>query len=81
MMHVSPIAKEVAYYERSRADLVSSSNGKFVLIKNESVEGTFDRFLDAMDEGYRRFGSGPFLVRKISQHDEVINVTSLLLSP
>lgn len=80
-MHTSPIEKEVAFYERKRPELVAKSDGKFVLIKGERVEGTFDDFDEAIGAGYDRFGLEPFLVRRVSAIDETINLTSMLVSP
>lgn len=64
---MSELAKEVATYERELARLEQASLGKFVLISGDEVAGVFDTFSAAADEGLRKFGETPFLVREIGQ--------------
>lgn len=52
--------------------------GQYVLIHGENVIDVFETYRDAMDAGYDRFRTGPFLVHKIAQHDEVNYVSRVL---
>ncbi len=56
---------EVQTYERHREELLGAAEGKFVLIHGSDVAGTYDSKVDAIAEGYRRFGNVPFLVKHI----------------
>ena len=69
----SVLAKEIRAYEKHRDDLLTDSEGKYVLIKADKVVGTFESKFDAIQEGYRRFGNVPFLVKKIVRTDAPLN--------
>ena len=75
----SVLAKEIRTYEKHRDDLLTGSEGRYVLIKAEKVAGTFESKLDAIQEGYRRFGNVPFLVKKIVKIEVPLDFVSGLL--
>ena len=57
--------KELAAYKRLLPGLISQE-GKFALIANDKLLGTFDTYSDALKEGYRVRGLSTFLVKRIS---------------
>jgi hypothetical protein len=63
-------------YEASKADLLREAEGRFVLIKGDSIAGVYDTYLDAAREGWRRFGNVPLLVKQIQEADAVETVAS-----
>jgi hypothetical protein len=60
---------EVQTYEKNRGQLVSKSEGKFVLIHGAEVAGVFESKIDAIKVGHQRFGRVPILVRQICSVD------------
>ena len=56
---------EIATFEENRKDLEASSMGKWVLVFDHSIIGTFDSFEDAADHAVGRFGAGPYLIRQV----------------
>ena len=56
---------EIAHYESMRADLEKEHDGEWVVIHDEELVGTYESFEKAGSEAVRRFGRGPFLIRKI----------------
>lgn len=60
------LSKELETYERHRQDLLGSAEGRFVLIHGDEVIGTYESKTDAIDEGYRRLGNVPFLVKQVA---------------
>ena len=58
-------------YARNLPSLLARHSGKFVLIGDDVVVGVFDTFAAAVEEGYRRFGLGPFLAGEIVSDDPV----------
>jgi hypothetical protein len=64
-----PLEQELRTFERERSHLEREHSGKFVLIHGEDVIGTYDGFEAAANEGLRRFGSSPFLIREIGQRE------------
>jgi hypothetical protein len=56
---------EIAFYETLRADLESRQLGKWVLVHDRKLEGTYDAFEDAAVDAVGRFGRGPYLIRQV----------------
>ena len=67
------LQKELDTYEAHKADLLTGSAGKYVLIRGDEVIGTYVVQADAIAEGYRRFGNVPFLVKEVTEIDEPVN--------
>jgi len=49
--------------------LLWRAEGKYVLIKKNRVIGVYESKLDAISEGYNRFGNVPFLVKEVTRFD------------
>jgi hypothetical protein len=73
------LEQELATYQAQKNDLLGKARGKFVLIKNDQVVGIFDTQMDAIHQGYERFGHVPFLVKEILEFEVIHNFTSFLL--
>jgi len=59
------LEKELETY-KSKLPELSADEGKFVLIKDAEVIGTFGSYEDAIKDGYEKFGvKTPFLVKQI----------------
>jgi hypothetical protein len=74
-----PLATELATYERHRDELVGSSLGRYVLIHVEDVVAVYHDEVDAINEGYRRFGNVPFLVKHVLPVEQPLNFLSGLV--
>jgi hypothetical protein len=68
------LKKEFETYERTREHLLATHKGEFVLIYNSDVIGCFGSEREAIDEGYRRLGHVPFLVKEICEFEEPLYV-------
>lgn len=73
------LEKELATFEAIKERLVANHNGKFALIKGEEFLGSFDTASNAYAEGVRRFGRDEFLVKRISEKEEVYKNQALFL--
>jgi hypothetical protein len=56
---------EIAAYEKMRDDLEAHSMGKWVLVRDGQLVGTFATFDDAATVAVGKFGRGPFLIRQV----------------
>jgi hypothetical protein len=74
------LEKELATYESNREALVGSALDKHVLIHGDEIVGTYDTERDAVNEGYRRLGNVPFLVRHVAPVDRPVNFLNGLVS-
>lgn len=66
----SPLQKEYQFYFGVKADLLKQYKGKFALIKEQKVVGTFDTDQDAYKTGLEKLGNVPFLIIRIQEGDE-----------
>ena len=58
------LAAEMAFLNRNRDRLIRRYDSLFLLIKGAEVVDSFGSRTDAVTEGIRPFGQGPFLVRR-----------------
>ena len=73
------LEEEIAYYTRHREDLLSKYEWKFVLIKGSELIGNFDNADTAYQEGLRRFGNSPFLIKQVVREEKVHQIPALSL--
>lgn len=74
-----PLEKELAHFEKIKGELLKNHEGKFALIKGEEFFGAFDSAENAYQEGINRFGTQPFMVKRISKTEEVYRNQGLAL--
>ena len=60
-----PLDRELAFFRAHLAEWLASYLGKFALVRDEALVGTFDTAEAAYQVGVAQFGTEPFLVRKI----------------
>jgi hypothetical protein len=73
------LEKERKYFEEHQLEWLNQFYGKFVLIKDEELIGTYEKPEDALSEGARRFGKNSFLVRSIEEDEQLIYIPALTL--
>jgi hypothetical protein len=81
MEMTSPMAleKELALFAKMKPDLLKTYDGKFVLIRGEEFIGAYDSAENAYGEGVKRFGRESFLVKKVTDKEEVYKNQALSL--
>lgn len=67
------LEKETNFFETKLPELIQTDLGKFVLIKDEQVYGTFEALFDALKSGYEKFKEQPFFVRQILPAQQPLN--------
>jgi len=73
------LEQELATFETMKEDLLKNHEGKFALIKGGEFFGAFDTPSNAYQEGISQFGKELFLVKRISQNEEVYRNPALAL--
>lgn len=63
------LKKELRTFEDRLPELLGSANGKWVLIHDDDLIGTFESRLDAINQGYQTLGNVPFLVKEVRAVD------------
>ncbi len=62
--------EEIRAFKRMLPELLSSDLGKFALIHNGKLIGTFTSKEDALKYGLEKIGNEEFLIREITQLEE-----------
>ena len=76
-METNFLEYEIKRYEKELKNLFEQE-GKFALIKGDEKIEIFDTNDDALRVGYEKYGLEPFLVRKISSVETILNFTRSL---
>lgn len=71
---------ELKTFQCNRDQLLATGEGKFVLIHGEEVVGIYESKMDAISQGYQKFGNAPFLVKQILKVEIPQNFVSTLLA-
>lgn len=61
------LEREIATFEREREHLEREHLGKYALVHGDKLIDTYDDFETAADEGLKRFGDSPFLIRRVGE--------------
>jgi hypothetical protein len=69
--------REQAYFQAHREEWLKTVRGKYALIKGEECIGFYDTDLKAYNEGVQQFGSPPFLIKRVLEEDEKLNIPAL----
>ena len=72
------LEQEIKYFTDHLSEWLERHSGKFTLIKEQELIGFFDTIELALADGARRFGLQPFLVRRVIETQETINIPALL---
>jgi hypothetical protein len=64
-MKMAQLKDEIAAYEALKADLEASHLGKWALVHDRELKGTFDSFDSAANFAVSNYGRGPYLIRQI----------------
>ena len=62
---MTALSDEIAAYERMRNGLETDHFGKWALVHQETLVGTYESFELAADDAVQRFGKGPYLIRQV----------------
>lgn len=71
MTDLNKLKQELKTFQEKKNELLTEAKDKFALIKQNKVLGTFSTYEDALAEGYKRFGNTAFLVKQVSEVEEV----------
>lgn len=67
------LEKELETYRKNKKDLLRKHNGKYVLIKGNKIINILESEKDLLNEAYKKFKNEAFLIKKISEIDNVAN--------
>ena len=62
---MTALSDEISAYEKMRNGLETDHFGEWVLVHQGDLVGTYESFELAADDAVRKFGKGPYLIRRI----------------
>jgi hypothetical protein len=74
------VRDDIAAFEAMRSELEASYLGKWVLFYNRELVEVFDSFDSAASSAVSKFGSGPYLIRRVGAHSVTLP-TSVMYGP
>ena len=74
------IDTEIAAYDAMKDQLEATCLDKWVVIHGGIVAGVFDDFQKAAADAVKRFGRGPYLIRRVGQKPTILPASVLYSS-
>lgn len=65
------LERELEFFESRRKEWLKDYKNKFVLIKGEELIDVFNTLEDAYKEGVKRYGNQPFLIKQVTEEEEM----------
>ncbi len=59
----SQLQKELEYFKTNQKELLQKYAGKFLVIKNQEVQGVYDTEIQSYTEAKKKFELGTFLIQ------------------
>lgn len=78
---MTTLKREMAAYETIRSDLELEHFGKWAVVHGGELVGVYDDFEVAADNAVRRYGRGPYLIRRIGAPRVITLPASLQYRP
>jgi hypothetical protein len=73
------LERETAYFDAHKEELLRHNQGQFALVHDDILLGTFTRFEEAFEEGVKRLGNQPFLIRQILEEELPVQFPALVV--
>jgi hypothetical protein len=73
----TPLERELRYFESHKDELLRHHEGTFVLISDEKLLGAFTSEEQAYRAGLQQLGNRPFLIRRVTQEEEFVQLPAL----
>jgi len=63
------LEKEFEFYQKNKEEILKSHLGKFVVIKDQKIQGSYNSREDALAKGKEKFKMGSFLIQHVVSDD------------
>ncbi len=74
---MTSLSKEIAAYEKMRDHLETDHFGKWVVVYNEKLQGTYLTSEEAACNAVKQFGRGPYLIRHVGEPPKTLPASAL----
>ena len=76
---MNTINQDYKFFEEKLPALLKDHRGRFALIKDQEIHGTYSSVEDALKHGYEQFGNTDFLIQEITDEVRVNYINSAFL--
>lgn len=73
------LERELEFYRSQKQALLQTHKGQFALIKGEKLLGAYTTFEEAFNAGVAAVGTEPFLIKEVTEQDEIIQNPTLAI--
>ncbi len=73
------LEKELKFFKSEYKQLISHYENQFVLIKGDSILGSFTTEAEAYEAGLEQVGNQPFLIKKARKGEDIDRAPALVL--
>ena len=80
MIMADTLLTELETFAAHKVELLATARGKYALVHETEVAGTFETEGDAISQGYKLYGNVPFLVKQIVEVEQAANFVSNLIA-
>ena len=71
------LEKELSFFNKNKQEYTDQYKNKFLLIKEEKLEGSFDTDEQAYKAGVEKFGNKPFLIKQVLENEPTLTISAL----
>lgn len=71
------LEQEINYFEEHLGELLEHHEGQFALVKRDRLVGTYSTFKEAYEAGVQEFGIEAFLVKQVSESEDLTQLAAL----
>ena len=71
----NPLQKELDYFKAHQAEISLEYKGKFVVIKDQQVQGAFSSEFEALTTAQEKFELGTFLIQQALPGEDIYTET------
>lgn len=76
---ISVLKDEIEFFNSHLDEWLQHYEAQFALVKDHKLIGTFTLETEAYEEGVKRFGNAPFLIKKVTRTEKVEKLPALSL--
>jgi hypothetical protein len=69
------LQKELEYFKEHQEEFMAHYKGKFLVIKNQKVEGVYETEIEAYNEAQKKFELGTFIIQQCLDDKEAYTQT------
>lgn len=75
----NPLKKELKFFKHNKSRFIKTYLGQFVLIKNETLIGSYTTEEEAYKAGIEKFGNTPFLIKQVLTDEQKLVIPALMV--